>query len=127
MTEDSSTSDSSPSEGADAGSRPTPDLTEETRRIVGAVQAWMQRTIPEAHGGPDCQWCPICQLAGVLRGERPDVAEKLAEAGTAIAGALKAVVDVAAHAQDDVPAHQNPPERPRPRPRVERIDLDETD
>lgn len=116
-------------EDADEQARPTPDLVEETRRIVGAVQDWMQRTIPEAHGGPDCQWCPICQFAGVLRGERPEVAEKLAVAGAAFADALKSIVDVAAtHATAPAGTPQRAEgERPRPRPRVERIDLDEAD
>lgn len=119
--------DAAGSTGGD-DARSTPDLAEETRRIVGAVQDWMQRTVPESHGGPDCQWCPICQFAGVLRGERPEVADKLAVAGAAVAEALKSIVELATAPPSrgggvPQPAH----ERPRPRPRVERIDLDGPD
>lgn len=68
----------------------------ETVRILSAVQDWANRAFPESaeqHRDGTCQWCPICQLIAVLRGERPEVTERLAEAGTALLGAFRAFVD----------------------------------
>jgi hypothetical protein len=105
---------------------PRPDLADEIGKLVGAAQEWARRALPESaigHGGPDCQWCPICQFANILRGESPEVAERIAEAGTAIAAALKAVTDAAvAKAQGGETAKRS---RPMPPPRVQRIDLDD--
>ena len=44
----------------------------------------------------DCQWCPLCQFVAVLRGDRPEVTERVAEAGTAVLAAVRALVDAAA-------------------------------
>ena len=43
---------------------------------------------PPAHGA-DCRWCPICQTAAVLRGERPEVTAALADVLTTTASALR--------------------------------------
>lgn len=100
---------------------------EEAQRLVVAIQEWAQRALPappSGHPGPECQWCPLCQLASVLRGEHPELTERFAEAATAVAGALQAVVDSAAR---HVPP-QRPdaaPQRPSPAPHVERIRLDD--
>ena len=40
---------------------------------------------------PSAPWCPLCQFAGMLRGEHPEVTERVAEAGAALAGAMKAL------------------------------------
>lgn len=78
--------------------------------MLSAVQDWARRNLPE-HSGPDCQWCPLCQLAGVLRGEHPEVTERVAEAGTAVVKAVKSLIDVLGS-----PAEPET-DRPRPRPR----------
>jgi hypothetical protein len=109
---------------------PRTDLADEIGKLVGAAQEWARRALPESaigHGGPDCQWCPICQFANIVRGESPEVAERIAEAGTAIAAALKAVADAAvAKAQGGDPARRPAKRnRPMPPPRVQRIDLDD--
>jgi hypothetical protein len=79
---------------------------------------------PSGHPGPECQWCPLCQLASVLRGEHPELTERFAEAGTAVAGAVRALLDSAAR---HGPAGNPEPgsHRPSPAPHVERIHLDE--
>ena len=85
--------------GPDPGSSP---LAEEATRLFGAVQQWAQQTFPapaDGHGGPDCQWCPICQFMAVLRGERPDVTERVSEAGTAVLSAVRALADAAGAAR----------------------------
>jgi hypothetical protein len=44
------------------------------------------------HGGPECRYCPVCQLIAVVRGTRPEVAAHLAEAAGALLEALRAAV-----------------------------------
>lgn len=114
------------------------DLAEEARRFAEAVQQWARRTLPappSGHTGPECQWCPLCQFASVLRGEHPEVTERVAEAGAALANAFRAVVESAAqHAPPQHPAspaeadHHRPTPHPGPSgagdsPRVQRIRL----
>jgi hypothetical protein len=105
------------------------ELSAEVHRLLTAVQDWARR-FPERPAGPaehaaggECvSWCPICQFANVLRGEHPEVTERLSEAATAIASAMKALADVAlTRAQ----AETGRAGRPRPAPRVEHIKLDE--
>ena len=109
----------------------TAPLGEAARSLFAAVQDWAQRTRPEpppGAAGPECQWCPLCQFARILRGEQPEVADRLAEAGTAVAGALRAVLDAAAThppaAASEPPAGAADDQTP---PRVQRIRLDESD
>jgi hypothetical protein len=106
------------------------ELSEEVHRLLNAVQDWARR-FPEAQGdveahavgaGECLPWCPICQFANVLRGEHPEVTERLAEAATAVASAMKALADVAlTRAQPDAARNR----RPKPAPRVEHIRLDD--
>jgi hypothetical protein len=106
-------------------------LAEEATRLLGAVQDWAARTFPDPADRPDsgghssdCQWCPLCQFVGVLRGERPDVTERVAEAGTALVTALRAVVDAVSGAgAASAAAHRAPGPSSPGRPRVQRIDL----
>ncbi|MGY1752619.1 hypothetical protein [Blastococcus sp. SYSU D01042] len=41
-----------------------------------------------AHGS-DCRWCPVCQTAAVLRGERPEVSAALADVLATTASVLR--------------------------------------
>ena len=41
-----------------------------------------------AHGA-DCRWCPVCQTAAVLRGERPEVTAALADVLATTASVLR--------------------------------------
>jgi len=82
---------------------------EEAVKLLEAVQDWLRRPPLSEHlatGAPECTWCPICQLVAVLRGERPDVNEKIASVVTA----LRAMLD-----GGDVQS--------APQPRVQHIDL----
>ncbi|HZY77018.1 MAG TPA: hypothetical protein VFE40_11925 [Jatrophihabitantaceae bacterium] len=111
---------------------------DETARVLSAVQDWATRTFPESaeqHANGTCQWCPICQFVAVLRGERPDVTDRVVEAGTALLSAFRAFMDAtvphpdspAAHG-DSAP-HGDPAARrdSAPPPRVQRIDLGKPD
>jgi hypothetical protein len=84
-------------------------IGEEALKLLDAVQDWLRREPLAEHlatGAPECTWCPICQLVAVLRGDRPDVNEKI----TSVLTALRAMFDGA-----DVP--------PAPQPHVQHIDL----
>jgi hypothetical protein len=109
------------------------DFGDEANRLLAAVQDWTKRTFPappSGHGGPECQWCPLCQLAAAMRGEHPELTERIAEAGAAVANALRALAESsparpprARPAQATAVPH--PADRPTPRPRVQRIALDD--
>jgi hypothetical protein len=106
------------------GGRP---LAEDALRLVSSLQDWAQgwaeRPRGEAAGsanGSDCQWCPLCQFVAVVRGERPELTERIADAGAALATALRAVADAAAGASGPSgPRRESPP----PAPRVQKINL----
>jgi hypothetical protein len=103
-------------------------LGEETARVLSAVQDWATRTFPESaeqHASGTCQWCPICQFVAVLRGERPDVTERVVEAGTALLGAFRAFMDATVPHQDGAPQHGDAAADRSPR--VQRIDLGKPD
>ena len=104
-----------------------PRLDEDTRTLLASVQHWAQRNLPapaSGHGGPECQWCPLCQLASMLRGENPDVAEGLTESLASLTSALRALLDTVTGAATS--PQRRPAPRPRPRPgRVQQIRLDD--
>jgi hypothetical protein len=92
----------------------------EATRLLEALQEWSRATFGQgaalgahvATGAPECAWCPICQFIAVLRGDRPEISQKLTDAGAAVLAAARALVDVVSH----------PETQPKP-PRVQRIDL----
>jgi hypothetical protein len=116
----------------DAAPEQASPLVGEAVRLFGVVQEWAKQTFPappSGHGGPECQWCPLCQFAAVLRGERPEVTERVSDAGTALMSAARAFIEAAAstaptgaHHRDD--GEDSAARRPRPGG-VERIDLGE--
>lgn len=115
----------------DADQTAASPLTAEAVRLVTSLQDWVRRTAVEAqaqdgHTGPDCQWCPLCQFVAVLRGERPEVTERVAEAGVAITAALRSLLDATASAAQGG-AHRaeerDEPAEDDPAPRVQHIKL----
>lgn len=105
------------------------EIAGEVHRLLDAVQEWAKR-FPEVsasaneheRAGECLPWCPICQFANILRGEHPEVTERLTEAATAIASAMKALADTAlTRTQADASGRH----RPQPAPRVQRITLDD--
>lgn len=69
--------------------------------LLGRVDPWLRSGAEAAAepsaGNPDCGWCPLCALAAVLRGQRPELARRLAEQGVGWVSAVRAVL--AAHDQ----------------------------
>jgi hypothetical protein len=106
-----------------------PSLIDELRKFLGGVQSWARNAMSEPqqqHSVSTCDWCPLCQFADVVRGDNPDVSDKIAEAGAAVVSALRAVMEAAVQ---QAPAAR-PADRPRPRPRpatpdVQHIELDD--
>jgi len=62
-----------------------------------------------------CQWCPLCSLIALARGDRPELAGRVAEHASGLLVALRAVL------QD------RPPTEPSSPPRVQRIEVDRAD
>lgn len=79
------------------------------------------------HASAECQWCPLCQFVAVLRGERPEFTERVAEAGTALLAALRGFVEAAAATATATSPTPGAPHRPpgSSAPRVQHIDLAE--
>jgi hypothetical protein len=81
-------------------SEPGP-LTDETARLIGAAQDWWHRAVTDpatakiATGAPECCWCPLCQLIATLRGERPELLDRLAETQAALTATLRALAEAA--------------------------------
>lgn len=111
------------------------DWLDTARRLVDAVAGTLgPATPPDGGGAPhgsDCRWCPVCQAAAVLRGERPEVTAALADALTAAAAALRTFAEAgraeAGHAEPEdaggsaQTAGGQPPDDPPPS--VQRIEI----
>lgn len=97
------------------------DWVEQARRLVETFRAGAPAAGNAAHQ-PDgnCRWCPLCQAAAVLRGERPEVSAALADLLTATSAALRDLAGEPARADGDegVPGRED-----RPAPVVQKIDL----
>ncbi|MGY1848016.1 MULTISPECIES: hypothetical protein [unclassified Blastococcus] len=109
------------------------DWLDQARRLFDVVRASAERPAAasgDGHGG-DCRWCPVCQAAAVVRGERPEVTAALADVLTTTAAALRAFAEDqgaggATSATGDR-APEQPPEQPTEQstgqPAVQRIDI----
>ena len=122
------------------------------RLLADAVHEWARARFGDtdsayiATGAPECSWCPICQLIAALRGDRPDVTDKLAAAATAVVDVVGSLLnpppgrtpgpaeDPTRTGPDAGPGKASPTAQSSPRrssgrrrsagPRVQRIDLD---
>ncbi|MGY1632161.1 hypothetical protein ACI784_10715 [Geodermatophilus sp. SYSU D01186] len=76
-----------------------PDWVEQARRLVaglGQTLGEAARTDAEGTGHhADCRWCPVCQVAAVVRGERPEVTAALADVLGTAAAALRSLAEQA--------------------------------
>lgn len=73
--------------------------------LAEALEPWAQRlrdaaddrdAWPGQSEPSTCTWCPVCAVVGLLRGERPELASRLAEHGVGLLTALRELL--AAHA-----------------------------
>jgi hypothetical protein len=68
---------------------PATDWIDQARVLLDMLKQGMAAEGADAAHGSDCRWCPLCQAAAVVRGERPEVSAALADVLTATATALR--------------------------------------
>jgi hypothetical protein len=101
------------------------DWLDQARRLLDAfVQG---QAAPAAGGstrhGADCAWCPLCQAAAVVRGERPEVTAALADVLTATATALRSFAESVQPAESGAPAATDDVPGAEPPRAVQRIEI----
>ncbi|WP_328998776.1 hypothetical protein OHA18_30540 [Kribbella sp. NBC_00709] len=82
--------------------------------------------------GPDCVWCPVCQLIHRVRNTSPETIEQLSTAAAHVLGSLRSLLEAAAdaarQAREDAASRPSssaqPEEEPAPA-KVDRIDVSE--
>ena len=101
------------------------DWLDEARRLFDVVRAGAGSRPEASEGahGDDCRWCPVCQTAAVLRGERPEVTAALADVLATTAAALRAFAESQSPPASAQPAPAPPERRPGEQPDVQRIDI----
>ncbi|GAA1552244.1 hypothetical protein GCM10009804_06540 [Kribbella hippodromi] len=79
--------------------------------------------------GPDCVWCPVCQLIHKVRNTSPETIEQLSTAAAHVLGSLRSLLEAAAdaarQAREDAASRSSPPDEEPARSRVDRIDVSE--
>ena len=94
-----------------------PDWIDEAQRLVEALRSNLPTadapsTDDAGHAG-DCRWCPVCQAAAVVRGERPEVTAALADLLTTAATALRTLAEAGQPAEPSAePAQEDEPPAP---------------
>jgi len=105
---------------------PATDWIDQARGLLDMLKQGMATPSDGAGHGSDCRWCPVCQAASVVRGERPEVTAALADVLTSAAAALRTL------AEADRPAAPEPAAEPGgreaggpgdPPPGVQRINI----
>ena len=104
---------------------PATDWIDQARGLLDLLKQGMAASPEGGAHGSDCRWCPVCQAASVVRGERPEVTAALADVLTSAAAALRTL------AEADRPAAgtaAEPADRPAdgpgdPPPVVQRIEI----
>src|SRR4051812_20163581 len=66
---------------------PGTDWIEQGRRLLETLRNSAEAA--DGEHGSDCRWCPVCQAAAVVRGERPEVTAALADVLATAATALR--------------------------------------
>jgi hypothetical protein len=100
------------------------DWLDSARRLVDALRPEPSEAAgtPTAEGahGADCRWCPVCQAAAVVRGERPEVTAALADILTTTAAALRTFAGEQPAPADAAAPQDDPGDEP---PAVQRIEI----
>ena len=78
-------------------------------RLRAAVEPMRDGTSPEPGSAGACQSCPVCAVLAVLRGERSELAARLAEHTTGLVAVLVAMLEA---------EEPGPQARPDPPPRT---------
>lgn len=104
--------------------RPVGDLAAELRALadvlIDRVDPWLASLAAPGEGSGSCSWCPVCALVTALRGDRPELARRLAEQGGGLLSAVRLLV--AEHGSAQHPEHpEQAPPGPGAHPSVEPI------
>ena len=103
------------------------DWLEQAQRLFEVLRAPAPAQGEDAPGdghAADCRWCPVCQMAAVVRGERPEVSEALADVLTATATALRTFAEAGADGSaPPAPEAPDDAEDDEPPAAVQRIDI----
>jgi len=75
---------------------PGTDWIEQGRRLLETLRSSAEAS--DGEHGSDCRWCPVCQAAAVVRGERPEVTAALADVLSTAAAALRTFAEGGASA-----------------------------
>ncbi|MGX7680456.1 hypothetical protein ACSMXN_16320 [Jatrophihabitans sp. DSM 45814] len=116
------------SSGGTAQSASVGSLGDEAAKLIAAAQDWFHTNLGDsaakiATGAPECARCPLCQLISVIRGDRPELGERVTEVQGAFAGLLHALGDALSTAgATSEPTDQKAEDSARPR--VQKINLD---
>jgi hypothetical protein len=107
---------------------PGTEWIDQAQRLVEALRGGLA-SVTDAAADPgstgdrhasDCRWCPVCQAAAVVRGDRPEVSAALADLLTAAATALRTVAAAGQPAAGAAPeAAQQESEPPAPVQQIE--------
>ena len=89
---------------------PGNDWMEQGRRLLETLRSTLDAPAPSGEGGhgSDCRWCPVCQAAAVVRGERPELTAALADVLAATATALRTYAETADPRVADVDVEAEP-------------------
>jgi hypothetical protein len=122
---------------------PVGSVAEEAAKLFAVLQNAAGEAPPAADEqhehklGPDCVWCPVCQLIHRVRNTSPETIEQLSTAAAHVLGSLRSLLEAAADAarqtREDAASRSSPPEeapaqepaQESSRSRVDRIDVSE--
>jgi hypothetical protein len=93
----------------------TAKLVEELRLLIDVAaeraQPWLQRIATEGagdHHPQTCGWCPVCNAAALIKGDRSELAAKAAEHVSGLLTLLRMALS-----EPSAPAPETPAEEPR--------------
>jgi hypothetical protein len=106
---------------------PGTDWIEQGRRLLETFRSSTEA--PDGEHAADCRWCPVCQAAAVVRGERPEVTAALADVLTTAAAALRTFAEAGAESGAGSEGGSTPPvdveddDEDGAQPAVQQIDI----
>ncbi len=97
------------------------DLRAVVLQALERITPFLERVATEPSTGPGtCVNCPVCAVLAALRGERPELAVRLAEHASSLLTVLRAAVEEVNPAVRPEPAHPSRPSRTVQHIRVDR-------
>ncbi len=79
---------------------PVGSVAEEAAKLFAVLHSEPAAGTGPSHGshrtGPECQWCPLCQLMRVVRQSGPETVEHLAASAAGVLSSVRTLLDAAA-------------------------------